>query len=111
MRTTPKPVHQWTTAEVENQRRSSIQKWLFWAMFVWPVIMMVVVGVFLFGQFADYVLFLGSPVVAAILAGFALRHYPATRKSEETGWFPADHDRSVGGIPSVYVTRTPRRAP
>ena len=81
MRTAVKQVHQWTTAEVENQRRSSIQKWLFWAMFLWPVIM---VMVSVFGQFGDYVLFFGSPVVAAILAGFALRRYPATRKFLKT---------------------------
>jgi len=109
MRTAVKQVHQWTTAEVENQRRSSIQKWLFWAMFLWPVIM---VMVSVFGQFGDYVLFFGSPVVAAILAGFALRRYPATRKFLKTLvglllittvlW---------GGISSVYVTRSPREAP
>src|SRR5659263_674582 len=81
MRTAVKQVHQCTTAEVENQRRSSIQKWLFWAMFLWPVIM---VMVSVFGQFGDYVLFFGSPVVAAILAGFALRRYPATRKFLKT---------------------------
>jgi hypothetical protein len=30
--------------------------------------------------FTDYIVFFGSPVVAAILAGVAIRHYPATRK-------------------------------
>jgi len=34
--------------------------------------------------FADYLVFFGSPVVAAILAGFALRRYPATRKFLKT---------------------------
>lgn len=84
MRTSVKPVHQWTTMDGKSTRKSNIEKWLFWAMFLWPVIMMVVVGVFLFGPFADYVLFLGSPVVAAILAGFALRRFPATQKFLKT---------------------------
>ena len=84
MRTTVKPVHQWTTMDGKSARKSNIEKWLFWAMFVWPVINLVIAGVFLLGQFGDYVLFFGSPVVAAILAGFALRRYPATRKFLKT---------------------------
>ncbi|MFZ2414100.1 MAG: hypothetical protein WAW16_07770 [Candidatus Cryosericum sp.] len=84
MRTIVKPVHQWTTTDGENPRRRNIEKWLFLAMFVWPVINLVIAGVFLLGQVGDYVLFFGSPVVAAILAGFALRRYPATRKFLKT---------------------------
>ena len=84
MRTTVKPVHQWTTMDGKNARRRNIEKWLFLAMFVWPVINLVMAGVFLLGQFGDYVLFFGSPVVAAILAGIAIRHYSATRKFLKT---------------------------
>jgi nitrate reductase NapE component len=84
MRTAVKQVHQWTTLDSESPRRRNIEKWLFLAMFVWPVINLVIAGVFLLGQFGDYVLFFGSPVVVAILAGFALRRYPATRKFLKT---------------------------
>src|SRR5450830_480222 len=84
MGTTVKQVHPWMTPDSENPRRRNIEKWLFLAMFVWPVINLVMAGVFLLGQFGDYVLFFGSPVVAAILAGFALRRYPATRKFLKT---------------------------
>jgi len=84
MRTAVKQVHQWTTLDSDSPRRRNIEKWLFLAMFVWPVINLVIAGVFLLGQFGDYVLFFGSPVVAAILAGIALRRYPATRKFLKT---------------------------
>jgi len=66
MRTTVKPVHPWTTAEGDNPRKPSTRKWLFWAMLLWPVIM---VMVSIFAQFADYLMFFGSPVVAARIEG------------------------------------------
>ncbi|MGB9666811.1 MAG: hypothetical protein ACPL2N_05840 [Candidatus Cryosericum sp.] len=34
--------------------------------------------------FTDYLVFFGSPVVAAVLAGIAIRHYPATLKFLKT---------------------------
>ena len=37
MRTTVKPVHQWTTMDGKSARKPNIEKWLFWAMFLWPV--------------------------------------------------------------------------
>ena len=86
MRTTVKPVHQWTPVDGENPRKSRIEKWLFGILLLWPIFVLIcdTVGTVVKMPFADYLVFFGSPVVAAILAVFALRRYPVTRKFLKT---------------------------
>jgi len=86
MRTTIKPVHQWKPADAENPQKHRIEKWLFGTLLLWPIFVLIcdTVGTVAKMPFADYLVFFGSPVVAAILAGIAIRHYPATRKFLKT---------------------------
>jgi len=83
MRTTVKPVHQWTTMDGKSERKSNIEKWLFWAMFLWPVILLVCDAVgnrMHSGYLYSIAAYIGSPIFAAILIGIALRYYPASRR-------------------------------
>ncbi len=82
MRTTVKPVHPWTTADGENPRRRKIEKWLFGAMFLWPVVIMVSVEIAnaLHSEFANYLTYTGSTLFVTTLAGIALSNYPASRR-------------------------------
>lgn len=83
MRTTVKPVHQWTTMDGKSARKSNIEKWLFWAMFLWPVILLVcdAVGNWIHSGYPySIAAYIGSPIFAAILIGIALRYYPASRR-------------------------------
>lgn len=83
MRTTVKPVHPWTTMDNENSRRTRIERWLFGAMFLWPVILLVcdAVGNWMHSGYPYYMAeYIGSPIFAAILAGIALCNYPASRR-------------------------------
>ena len=86
LRTTIKPTHQWNTEDGQKPRRSNVEKWLFGILLLWPIFVLIcdTVGTVVKMPFADYLVFFGSPVVAAILAGFALRRYPATRKFLKT---------------------------
>src|SRR5450759_3019813 len=89
MRTTVKPVHQWTTSDSESPRKSNIEKWLFWTMFLWPVVLMVSVDIAnaIHSEFANYLTYTGSTIFATILIGIALRYYPASRRFLK--WFAA----------------------
>ena len=82
MRTTVKPVHQWTTMDGKNARKPNIEKWLFGAMFLWPVIVLVcdAVGNMIHHEIEYYAVYIGSPILAAILIGIALHYYPASRR-------------------------------
>jgi len=83
MRTTVKPVHQWTTPDSENPRKWKIEKWLFGAMFLWPIIMLVcdAVGTRMHSGYPSHMsTYIGSPVYAAILVVIALCEYPASRR-------------------------------
>jgi hypothetical protein len=83
MRTTVKQVHQWTTMDGKSARKSNIEKCLFWAMFLWPVILLVcdAVGNWMHSGYPYYIAaYIGSPIFAAILIGIALRYYPASRR-------------------------------
>jgi hypothetical protein len=83
MRTTVKPVHPWTTADSENPRKRKMEKWLFAAMFSWPVILLVcdAVGNWIHSGYPYYVAaYTGSPVFAAVLMGIALLYYPSSRR-------------------------------
>jgi hypothetical protein len=86
MRTTIKPVHQWTPADGENPQKPRIAKWLFGILLLWPIFVWIcgMLGAAVQKPFTDYLVFFGSPVVAAILAGIAIRHYPATGKFLKT---------------------------
>ncbi len=83
MRTTVKPVRQWTPADGENPRRRKIEKWLFGAMFLWPAILLVLHTGLLYSIVAYY----GFPIFTTILIGIALRYYPASRRFLQ--WFAA----------------------
>jgi hypothetical protein len=63
-------------------RRVSIEKWLFLAMFSWLFTIFVCNGLAAPGnsQVMGFVIYTGSPIVAAILAGIAGCHYPASRR-------------------------------
>lgn len=82
MRTTVKPVHQWTTMDGKSARKSNIEKWLFWAMFLWPVVLMVSVDIAnaIHSEFANYLTYMGSTIFTTILAVIALCNYPASRR-------------------------------
>ena len=86
MRTTIKPVHQWTPADGENPQKPRIAKWLFGILLLWPIFVWIcgMLGAAAQKPFTDYLVFFGSPVVATILAGIAIRHYPATGKFLKT---------------------------
>ena len=64
----------------ENARKSNIEKWLFGAMFLWPVVLGVSVDIAfpLHNEFANYLTYIGSPIFATILIGIALCYYPAS---------------------------------
>ena len=87
MRTTVKPVHQWINMEGEDLQRRKIEKWLFGAMFLWPVVLGVSVDIAfpMHSEFANYLTYLGSPIFAASLIGIALHYYPASRRFLQ--WF------------------------
>jgi len=82
MRTTVKQVHQWTTMDGKNARKPNIEKWLFGAMFLWPVVLMVSVDIAnaIHSEFANYLTYMGSTIFTAILAVIALCNYPASRR-------------------------------
>jgi len=82
MRTAVKQVHQWTTLDRESPRRRNIEKWLFGAMFLWPVALMVSVEIAnaLHSKFANYLRYTGSTLFVTALAGIALCNYPASRR-------------------------------
>lgn len=86
LRNTTKQVHQWTPADGENPQKPRIEKWLFGMLLAWPIFLLIcdTVGTAAGMPFADYLVFFGSPVVAAILAGIAIRHYLATWKFLKT---------------------------
>lgn len=85
-RNTTRPVHPWTPADGENPQKPRIEEWLFGMLLAWPIFLLIcdTVGTVVKVPFVDYLVFFGSPVVAAILAGIAIRHYPATRKFLKT---------------------------
>jgi hypothetical protein len=67
----------------ENARKSNIEKRLFGAMFLWPVILLVLHTGLLYSLVAYY----GFPIFTTILIGIALRYYPASRRFLQ--WFAA----------------------
>ncbi len=86
LRNTTRPVHPWTPADGENPQGPRIEKWLFGMLLAWPIFVWIcgMLGASVQKPLTDYMVFFGSPVVAAILAGIAIRHYPATRKFLKT---------------------------
>ncbi len=64
-----------------NARKPKIGIWLLGIFLLWPGIVLGVgsLGQAAGSQFATFVAYLGSPILAAILVGIAVRHYPATR--------------------------------
>jgi len=82
MRTTVKPVRQWTTMDGKSARKSNIEKWLFGVVLLWAAVILVLGFL---GQSANrsnlggYVAYIGSPILVAILVGIAVHHYPGTR--------------------------------
>ena len=66
----------------ESARKSNIEKWLFWTMFLWPVVLMVSVDIAnaIHSEFANYLTYMGSTIFTAILAVIALCNYPASRR-------------------------------
>ena len=86
LRNTTRQVHQWTPADGENPQKPRIAKWLFGILLLWPIFVWIcgMLGAAVQKPFTDYLVFFGSPVVAAILAGIAIRHYPATGKFLKT---------------------------
>jgi hypothetical protein len=63
-------------------RRVSMERWLFGAMFVWPVVLLLSnsIPTATRGQLMHSLLYTGSPIVAAILAVVAGCHYPDSRR-------------------------------
>lgn len=86
LRDTTKQVHQWMPADGENPQKPRIAKWLYGILLLWPIFVWIcgMLGAAVQKPFTDYLVFFGSPVVAAILAGIAIRHYPGTRKFLKT---------------------------
>ena len=82
LRSTTRQVHPWTPADGENPHQPRIEKWLFGMLLAWPIVVWIcgMFGASVQKPFTDYMVFLGSPVVAAILGGVAIRRYPVTRK-------------------------------
>ncbi|MCX6063358.1 MAG: hypothetical protein NTV26_04090 [Caldiserica bacterium] len=83
MRTAVRQVHQWTTPDSGNPRRRKIEKWLFGAMFLWPVILLAcdVVAKGMHSESPYYMAaYIGSPLYAAMLIVTALCEYPASRR-------------------------------
>ena len=82
MRTTIKPVHQWTTPDGENPRRRKIERWLFLAMFAWLFVMFMcnVLATPINSQVMGFVIYKVSPIVAGILAGVAALCYPSSHR-------------------------------
>jgi hypothetical protein len=66
----------------KNARKPNIEKWLFWAMFLWPVVLMVSVEISnaIHSEFANYLTYTGSTLFATTLAGIALCYYPASSR-------------------------------
>jgi hypothetical protein len=66
----------------KNARKPNIEKWLFGAMFLWPVVLMVSVDIAnaIHSEFANYLTYMGSTIFTAILAVIALCNYPASRR-------------------------------
>jgi len=67
----------------ESARKSNIERCLFWAMFLWPVTLLVcdAVGNWIHSGYPySIAAYMGSPIFAAILIGIALRYYPASRR-------------------------------
>lgn len=70
------------TPEGESPRRSRIEKWLFVAMLLWPVVLAACVTISkgMHSESLSYgALYIASPIFAAILMGIALWYYPASR--------------------------------
>jgi hypothetical protein len=83
MRTTTKPVHQWTTFDNESPRRRKTEKWLFGAMFLWPAILLAcdVAAKGMHSESPYYTAaYIWSPLYATILIVTALCEYPASRR-------------------------------
>jgi hypothetical protein len=73
-------------ANGENPQKPRIAKWLYGILLLWPIFVWIcgMLGAAVQKPFTDYLVFFGSPVVAAILAGIAIRHYLATWKFLKT---------------------------
>lgn len=83
MRTAAKQAHQWTTLDSDSPRRRKIEKWLFGAMFLWPVILLIcdVVAKGMHSESPYYMAaYIGSPLYATVLIVTALCEYPASRR-------------------------------
>jgi hypothetical protein len=68
--------------ERENVRKQSIERRLFLAMFAWLFVMFMCNGPATptNSNVMGFMIYTGSPIVAGILAGIAVRYYPASRR-------------------------------
>jgi hypothetical protein len=71
-----------TKVPPQPMRRVSMERWLFGAMFLWPVVLLLsnYIPTATRGQLMYSLLYTGSPIFAAVLAVIAGRHYPASRR-------------------------------
>jgi hypothetical protein len=66
----------------QPMRRVSMERWLFGAIFLWPVVLLVsnYIPTATRSQLMYSLLYTGSPIVVAVLAIIASRHYPDSRR-------------------------------
>ena len=71
-----------TKVPPQPMRRVSMERWLFGAMFLWPVVLLLsnYIPTATRGQLMYSVLYTGSPIFAAVLVVIAGRQYPASRR-------------------------------
>lgn len=71
-----------TKVPPQPMRRVNMERWLFGAMFLWPVVLLLsnYIPTATRGQFMYSLLYTGSPIVAAVLAVIAGCHYPDSRR-------------------------------
>ncbi|MFZ2414328.1 MAG: hypothetical protein WAW16_08950 [Candidatus Cryosericum sp.] len=71
-----------TKVPPQPMRKVSIERWLFGAMFLWPVVLLVsnYIPTATRDQVMSSLLYTGSPIVVAVLAVIGGRHYPASRR-------------------------------
>ncbi len=90
LRSTIKQVYPRTPADGEHLQKRRTERWLFGAMFLWPVILLAcdAIGTSILNGWLSYVAaYIASPIFAAILMGIALHYYPVSRRFLK--WFAA----------------------
>ncbi|MFA4932626.1 MAG: hypothetical protein WC625_06960 [Caldisericia bacterium] len=71
-----------TKVPPQPMRRVNMERWLFGAMFLWPVVVLLCnyIPTAARGQLMYSLLYTGSPIFSAVLAGIGGCHYPASRR-------------------------------